>query len=373
MSSRGRHVKRRFAGKAPVVLLVVFGLLAAGGAGSAFAALRYDGNRADRILPGVTIDGVDVSNMTRAQAIAAVSAVVDRKLARKVHVAAAKRTWDLTVGQLGLRADVGSAVDRALQLNTSFSWVSRVYHRLAHKPVHRSFEVAFDFTTKAVKRFVQAAANQVAKPGRNAAYALVDGRVVMTHAHPGQALKYWQSRAMLQKVVQAGGGSVTLPLEKVAPKVPDDSVGKAIVVNRTSNMLTLYDDFQVERTYPVATARPGFETPPGAWEVVNKVEWPTWHNPCLGQPGCWAANEPAEIPPGPGNPLGTRALYLNAPGIRIHGTPEDSSIGTYASHGCIRMHISDSEALYPLVPIGTPAFIVGAPPWGDTSNPGAAG
>jgi L,D-transpeptidase ErfK/SrfK len=79
------------------------------------------------------------------------------------------------------------------------------------------------------------------------------------------------------------------------------------------------------------------------------------------------------IPPGPGNPLGTRALYLNADGIRIHGTPSDSSIGSYASHGCIRMHISESEALYPLVPVGTPVFIIGAPPWGDTSNPGVAG
>ena len=373
VSSRGRHVKRRFAGKAPVVLLVVFGLLAAGGAGSAFAALRYDGNHADRILPGVTIDGVDVSNMTRAQALSAVSTVVDRKLAGKVHVAAAKRTWDLTVGQLGLTADVDSAVDRALELNTSFSWVSRVYHRLAHKPVHRSFEVPFGFTSKAVKQFVQAATNQVGRPSRNAGYALVDGRVVMIHAHPGRALMYWQSRAMLQKVVQAGGGSVTLPLETVAPKVPDDAVGKAIVVNRSSNMLTLYDDFQVERTYPVATARPGFETPPGAWEVVNKVEWPTWVNPCLGQPGCWAASEPATIPPGPDNPLGTRALYLSAPGIRIHGTPSDDSIGTYASHGCIRMHIPDSEAMYPLVPIGTPVLIYGSPPWGNGGSSGVAG
>jgi L,D-transpeptidase ErfK/SrfK len=64
------------------------------------------------------------------------------------------------------------------------------------------------------------------------------------------------------------------------------------------------------------------------------------------------------IPPGPGNPLGTRALYLDAPGIRIHGTYSDESIGTYASHGCIRMHISDSEELFGIVPIGTTVLIV---------------
>jgi lipoprotein-anchoring transpeptidase ErfK/SrfK len=50
-------------------------------------------------------------------------------------------------------------------------------------------------------------------------------------------------------------------------------------------------------------------------------------------------------------------MYLNAPGIRIHGTWDDSSIGTAASHGCIRMHVQDSEELYPLVLIGTPVLV----------------
>ena len=215
----------------------------------------------------------------------------------------------------------------------------------------------------------------MAKSPRNAAYTLVDGDLKMVRSHDGQQLAPWRSWNLLKQAVvgRHTDGPVTLPLLTVQPKVTNDTVGKAIRVNRTTNMLQLFDNFKVIRTYPVATARFGFETPPGQWEVVNKVETPTWINPCLGQPGCWAADEPAMIPPGPGNPLGTRALYLNAPGIRIHGTPEDSSIGTYASHGCIRMHISDSEALYPLVPIGIPAFIVGAPPWGDTTNPGTPG
>ena len=71
----------------------------------------------------------------------------------------------------------------------------------------------------------------------------------------------------------------------------------------------------------------------------------------------WGAGLPPSIGPGPGNPLGTRAMYLNAPGIRIHGTWDDSSIGTAASHGCIRMHVQDSEQLYPLVPIGTRVIV----------------
>jgi lipoprotein-anchoring transpeptidase ErfK/SrfK len=87
---------------------------------------------------------------------------------------------------------------------------------------------------------------------------------------------------------------------------------------------------------------------------VNKQENPTWYNPAI---DTWGADLPPVIAPGPGNPLGTRALYLNAPGIRIHGTYSSSSIGTYASHGCIRMLISDSEDLYPRVPMGTRVII----------------
>ena len=77
----------------------------------------------------------------------------------------------------------------------------------------------------------------------------------------------------------------------------------------------------------------------------------------------WSKNEPETIPPGPGNPLGLRALNLSAPGIRIHGTPSDYSIGYNASHGCIRMHNSDVLQLYPLVPSGTTVFLEPAGPY----------
>ena len=121
---------------------------------------------------------------------------------------------------------------------------------------------------------------------------------------------------------------------------------------RTSCTSTTVSD--LAHTYHVATAAAGYVTPAGDWTIVDKQENPTWYNPA---PDTWGADLPASIPPGAGNPLGTRALYLNAPGIRIHGTYDVGSIGTHASHGCIRMLISDVEALYPLVPIGTRVIV----------------
>ena len=106
----------------------------------------------------------------------------------------------------------------------------------------------------------------------------------------------------------------------------------------------------------MATGQLGiYPTPMGHWTIVNKRVNPTWYNPAK---DTWGKDEPAFIPPGPDNPLGTRALDLDAPGIRIHGTPSDSSIGHWASHGFIRMHIPDSEDLFGRVEIGTPVIIV---------------
>jgi lipoprotein-anchoring transpeptidase ErfK/SrfK len=78
---------------------------------------------------------------------------------------------------------------------------------------------------------------------------------------------------------------------------------------------------------------------------------PTWINP---DPTGWGASMPAMIPPGPGNPLGVRAINWTAPGIRFHGTSATSSIGTAASHGCVRMYNEDVIELYDVVKVGTP-------------------
>jgi len=362
-------------GAGPVVLFVVIGLVAAGGAGSAYAAYRYERSHDSRILPGVKVQGVDVGDMTRAQALAAVSRRVDQILGQRVTIHAGKGTWKVALSDLGLSADPASAVTRAMRLSRSYSWVARVYHRLIHRPVDQSFPVAFHYDAQPARHLVKKVGAKVVKPASDAGIEYVnEQKITFVHSRDGRTLKKWVSWKRLEAAVQHHQpATVRFPMEALKPKVTDAKLGKTIVVNRTTNMLTLYNGFRVERRYPVATAMAGFLTPPGSWSVINKVENPSWINPCLGQPGCWAASEPPMIPPGPGNPLGTRALYLDAPGIRIHGTPSDYSIGTYASHGCIRMHISQSEALYPLVPIGTHVIIMGAPPWGDSATGQPAG
>ncbi|HEX9123594.1 MAG TPA: L,D-transpeptidase/peptidoglycan binding protein [Actinomycetota bacterium] len=351
--AKGRHTKRVL-GRGWIVVATTIALLAALGGGSAYAAYRYDRSSAARILPGVAVAGVDVSGMTRDQAIRAVEREADLTLEAQLAVRAGGSRWTVTPASLGTRADVEGAVDRAFAQADSMSLASRVYHRIADKPVPLTVPLGYTYDRAKVEAFVRQAFDEVAKPAVDADMSLVEGELVVRHSRTGEELR---TNAAVERVVLALQGhldAVRMPVRTVEPQVTAATLGKTIVVDLSENHLYLYDGFKVVKEFPVATAAPGYTTPVGTWEIVNKAENPTWYNPA---PDGWGAGEPLVIPPGPGNPLGTRALYLNAPDIRIHGSYADSSIGTYASHGCIRMHISDSEVLYPLIPIGTKVII----------------
>jgi lipoprotein-anchoring transpeptidase ErfK/SrfK len=336
------------------VLLIVTGALVVLGGASAFAAYRYDQARTHELLPGLRISGIDVGGMTRKEAIDAISQQVDVSLSSGLTIESAGKQWDVTPAELGVQANIARSVTKAMRLGDSMPWWSRVYHRLADDPIDESFEVGFDFDQDRVGNFVQEVAGEVEVEPTDAGIQLVDGQIVFQKSEAGRALKAPFGAERLLTALRHREPQVSLPVKKVRPQVTNDKVGATIVIDLSENQLSLYDGFKVEKTYPVATAMPGFDTPTGSWVVERKAENPTWVNPA---PTGWGAGEPASIGPGPSNPLGTRALYLNAPGIRIHGTYATSSVGTYASHGCIRMTIADSEDLYPRVPVGTHVLI----------------
>jgi lipoprotein-anchoring transpeptidase ErfK/SrfK len=105
----------------------------------------------------------------------------------------------------------------------------------------------------------------------------------------------------------------------------------------------------------VATGAAQYPTPTGAFEIVVMERNPTWNPP----DSDWAEGA-KPIPPGPGNPLGTRWMGISAPAVGIHGTPDAASLGYSASHGCIRMAIPEAEWLFDHVEVGTPVYIVAA-------------
>jgi len=120
---------------------------------------------------------------------------------------------------------------------------------------------------------------------------------------------------------------------------------------------------EIIKSYDVACGSYGYPTPPGSYYIKDKQMHPTWYPP----PSPWAAGA-KPIPPGWGNPLGTRWMGLNDHDIGIHGTYDGGSIGYAASHGCIRIYYTEAEELFDLVQVGTPVDIYGARPQGDTTG-----
>jgi len=131
-------------------------------------------------------------------------------------------------------------------------------------------------------------------------------------------------------------------------------LGRHIVVDLSERHLYFYRYDRLVKRYPVAVGQPRYPTPTGTYFIIQMTRNPKWLPPNSD----WAKNA-TPAPPGPNNPLGTRWMGTSASGIGIHGVPasENSSIGTYASHGCIRMFNWDAVQLFSRVVIGTPVII----------------
>jgi L,D-transpeptidase-like protein/putative peptidoglycan binding protein len=323
--------------------------------GGAYAAYRYDAVTADRLLPGVRIAGIDVGGMPRQEALSALEGQVDAELDRQIQVVARGQTWTITPRELGATANAEVLVDRALALNEAYTWPERVLRRVFDRPVDYSTELRVRRDGESLKAFIDGVAEEVSVSPSNASVDYENGELLLRRPEMGWSLPETDARRILRQAITGQAATVELALDRLEPEVGKGDLGHTIVVDLSELQLHLYDGLREVKSYPVAAGSPTYPTPQGEWTIWQKVENPVWVNPA---PDGWGASLPATIPGGPGNPLGTRALYLDAPGIRIHGTSASYSIGSYASHGCIRMFMEDVEELYEIVPVGTTVHVV---------------
>jgi lipoprotein-anchoring transpeptidase ErfK/SrfK len=322
--------------------------------GGAMVAGAWASGPSDRILPGVTVAGLDVGGMTRDEAAQAVRAHLKPSLNRPIMIRIGDKSFRMTPAGVGRGRSVDQAVEQALA-GPRLSLFGSFWHKVVKRPVTMDVAAAGTRQDQRVAAFVGRIASEVAVAPVDAAFELRDGKVLKQHARSGRALdQAAATKALIRVLGQPNRSELKLRLRAVAPEVTDEALGRSIEIDKSVNRLWLYDGLKVVKSYRVATAKSGFVTPSGSWKVAYKEVNPTWHNP---DPTGWGAGEPLVIPPGPGNPLGTRAMALNAPGILIHGSYATGSIGSYASHGCIRMAIWDAEDIFPRVPVGTRVLI----------------
>ncbi len=282
---------------------------------------------------GVRVAGVRVGGLRPADAVSAVQLAFRRPL--PVVVDDTKVLLDPTQVASAYSA---TAVARA-RISESGANVQLVV--AVHGPELRTWLAAIE------KRFARAPVDATLK--------LKQGKPFLTKDKPGRALS---TSRLAEKIVAELQANTRLPVQvrtkAVAPKVSVGTFAETIVINRSTNRLSLYDLGKLRRTFKVATGQAIYPTPKGVWHIVVKWKNPTWYPPVQ---DAWAKGL-KPVPPGPGNPLGTRWMGLDAPGVGIHGTDEPASIGYSASHGCIRMEVPDAEWLFDHVQVGTTVYIL---------------
>ncbi|MBE0417255.1 MAG: L,D-transpeptidase/peptidoglycan binding protein [Coriobacteriia bacterium] len=326
-------------------------MLAASG-GLAWAAAGDYSSR-DLVPVGVKVAGVDLGGLSPTEVREAVERTVVEPLLASTSVRAGDSVFEIDPSDF-LHADVDQAVSDAFEPNRTSTIAERVYRQLLEESVNVEVEPLVVVNADALAKRVAGMAVAVDLAAVDATVTLEAGSVVIGPSSEGRSLDQTASVGIIAEALLSGETAIELPVHPVAPEVAEEDLGRWIVVRRASRTLELWEDTRLDRTYRVAVGAQGYATPRGEWRIALKRYLPTWGNPG----SAWAADMPKTIPPGPNNPLGTRALNLDAPGIRIHGTSNINSIGTAASHGCVRMLQANIEELYDLVEVGTPVFVV---------------
>ena len=286
------------------------------------------------IPAGVTIGGqVLVGGLSAAEATAEVKAFFARPLVLRFG----KTTLRVTPRQLGASAYVGDAVKRA-----------RITAPGGNVPLK------VKAPQPAIAKYVRTLAKRFDRPTVEARLLFRNGKPFVTKEKVGRRVRQLLvTRALFRSVKTHTRDPIAIEARTVRPTTTRASIGDVIVIKRGQNKLFLYDGMKLRRTFGVATGAARYPTPLGTFRIIVK-----WRNPWWYPPASDWAKDAKPIPPGPGNPLGTRWMGISSPAVGIHGTPDPASIGYSVSHGCIRMRIPEVEWLFNQVEVGTPVYIV---------------
>jgi lipoprotein-anchoring transpeptidase ErfK/SrfK len=329
-------------------------LLLAGG------VYAYDASRAPRIAQGVTVAGLHVGGLRPAQAQARLERSFLARLEEPIVVSRGKRTWKLGPKEARIRANIDAMVAQAVEASDEGNILERSFRRLTDGEIDQSLEPQVTYSKAAVVRLIDRIRGSVERKAINAEAEIGPSGIRTEAGRTGRALL----ASRLHKEIRA---AITSPaadrefraqVRKVQPEVRRkdlaDKYPVVLIADRASFRLHVYKDLELAKTYRIAVGKAGNETPAGEYKIANKAIDPAWTVP----DSDWAGDLRGQVIPGgvPENPLKSRWLGIYD-GVGIHGTSDRASIGSNASHGCLRMLVEDVEDLYPQVPVGAPIYI----------------
>jgi lipoprotein-anchoring transpeptidase ErfK/SrfK len=343
-------------GRKTWIVVIALGLLVGVLVGVAYA---YDSAEKGKIADGVTVAGVDVGGFDQGEAEAAVRRHLLKPLRDSLQVRYKGERWTLKGAKLKVRADVKDAVEEAVDKSQEGGLPGRLVRYVTGGEVDDKIAAEIGYSQPAINRFVRHVADEINREPEDASVEPSADSLEVVSGKAGRKLRDVRLTNDLEDAVLSADAPRTIvaSVHATKPEVTTKEVASKypsyLTLDRGSFTLRLWKNLKLAETYTVAVGMEGLETPEGIYEIQEKEENPTWHVP----ESSWAGDLAGQsIPPGPSNPIKARWMGIYE-GAGIHGTEEIESLGSAASHGCVRMSIPDVEELYDQVEVGTPIFI----------------
>jgi lipoprotein-anchoring transpeptidase ErfK/SrfK len=324
----------------------------------AVGAYAWDSSQKDTIAAGVRIGSVDVGDLTRDEAKGELREGLVEPLDKAVTVSQDGTKYVLKPEQLGLRADIDGMVDQAIDASREAGLPSRLWRYASGGEVNETIRPRIDYSEEALTDFVAKIEQDVNAEPTDASVEPGPASLNLVKGSPGYTLRTEELREQVEAAIQdPDQRKVVAQVDEVQPEVTKADLASQyptyLTLDRSSFQLRFWRDLELVKTYTVAVGQQGFDTPAGVYALESKQVNPTWYVPDRAWAGDLAGTT---VPPGPDNPLKERFMGIFA-GAGIHGTDDVGSLGTAASHGCVRMSIPDVVELYDQVDVGTPIYI----------------
>jgi L,D-transpeptidase catalytic domain/Putative peptidoglycan binding domain len=342
------------------VLIVLVALLFLLTGGAVIAAWRYDEGRKDRLAEGIVLADVDVGGMRVAEARAALEQRLGEALARPITVRYKHGQFVFSPSEADITTNLDALIDRALAESREGNFLTRSYRDVRGQRLGQRLSLDVGYSSKSVRRFARSVKQEVNREPKEAKSSATFAGVRISPSKDGVAVREDRLTTLVGAalVEPASDRSFRLPTRVVRPKVSSESLEKRfkyfLAVSRSERKLRFFVNRKLAKTYQVAIGAIGFATPAGLYKIRNKAVNPAWYVP--NKP--WAGDLAGKVIPSgdPENPIKARWMGF-WDGAGIHGTADTGSIGSAASHGCIRMTVPDVIQLYDRVPLLTPLFI----------------
>jgi lipoprotein-anchoring transpeptidase ErfK/SrfK len=336
------------------VVAVAVLLLALVGVGYA-----YDSSQKDKIADGVTVGGVDIGGMDEAEALAEVRRRLLGPLKHPLRVGYDGQHWLLPGRSLKVHAELDAAVQGALDQSREGGLPGRLVRYVTGDELDKQIPADVTYSKPAINRFVRHVAAAVDREAKDATVEPTPDSLSVVKGKNGRKLRDVLLTRQLEAAVLNADADHTIAAHThyTTPKVTTKEVASAypsyLTLDRGTFTLRLWKHLKLAKAYTVAVGQEGLETPEGLYHIQEKQVNPSWHVP----DSAWAGDLAGQvIPPGPEDPIKARWMAIFE-GAGIHGTEETESLGSAASHGCVRMSIPDVIELYPQVEVGTPIYI----------------